>query len=92
MPFYEYEILTEKGEPTGEIVEFWQSMSEETYTKHPEDGRLVRKKITAPQVRDSKPAWERCSDVRDYIRSAKPKWVSDEAKGIRERFDPRKHG
>ena len=92
MPFYEYEILDDKNQPTGEIVEFRQNMSEEAYTKHPDDGRPVRRMISAPQVRDSKPAWERCSDVRDYIKSAKPKWVSDTAKGIRERFDPRKHG
>ncbi len=92
MPFYEYEILDDKGEPTGERFEILQKMSDEALTKHPETGTAIRRAISAPSVRDGRPAWERCSDVRDHIRKTKPKWVSDKTKGIRERFDPRKHG
>jgi predicted nucleic acid-binding Zn ribbon protein len=93
MPLYEYEVLNEKGDSTGEVVEFLQKMSDPKYTKHPEDGRPIRHIISnMGLINDSRPAWERCTDVRDHIRSAKPKWVTDKTKGIHERFDPHKHG
>jgi predicted nucleic acid-binding Zn ribbon protein len=93
LPLYEYQVLNDKGEATGEIVEFLQRMSDPKYTQHPQDGRPLKYTIsTLGMVDDGKPAWERCTDVRNHIRSAKPKYVSDTKKGIRERFDPRKHG
>jgi hypothetical protein len=92
MPLYNYEYLDDKGNSTGEFVEILQKITEDALTKDPDTGRSIRRVLCPPSVRDSRPAWERCSDVRDYIRSAKPKWVSDKTKGIRERFDPKKHG
>jgi len=93
MPLYEYEVLDNQGKPTGEVVEFLQKMSDAKYEKHPEDGRPLRYTVsTLGMVDDGRPAWERCTDVRDHIRSAKPKYVSDTKKGIRERYDPNKHG
>lgn len=92
MPLYSYQILDEKGNSTGEFLEIIQKMSDEALTKDPETGVSIRRVICAPSIRDSRPAWERCSDVRDHIRSAKPKWISDKEKGIRIPFDPKKHG
>jgi hypothetical protein len=92
MPFYDYVILDEKGNPTEKFVEIFQSISENALDFHPETKLPIRRVISAPCVRDSRPAWETCKDVRDYIKSVKPKWVSDERKGIKERFDPKKHG
>lgn len=92
MPIYEYEILDKDGNSTGEFVEIIQKMSEDPLSVDPENGKPIRRVICAPTVRDGRPAWERCSDVRDHIRKTKPKWVNDKVKGIRERFDPKKHG
>jgi hypothetical protein len=89
MPLYNYEYLDDNDQPTGEYVEILQKITDETLLIDPDTNRKIRRVIYAPSVRDSRPAWERCSDVRDYIRSAKPKWVSDKQKGIRERFDPK---
>lgn len=50
MPTYEYEVLDEKGEPTGETFEHVQSMKDDALTKHPEDGRPVRRAIVAPAI------------------------------------------
>ena len=92
MPLYNYEYLDKHGNPTGEFVEIMQKITEDALSVDPETNRSVRRLVSLPSVRDGRPAWERCSDVKDYIRSAKPKWVSDKEKGIRERFDPKKHG
>jgi predicted nucleic acid-binding Zn ribbon protein len=92
MPLYQYEILNSEGQPIGELVEFFQRMSEAPLTIHPQTGQPIRRAICAPYIVDGRPAWERLNDVRDHIRRAKPKWISDKTKGIRERFDPRKHG
>lgn len=92
LPLYEYEILDSDGNSTDKRFEITQRMSEDALTKHPETGEAVRRVICIPVIRDGRPAWERCSDVRDHIRKTRPKWVNDKTKGIRERFDPRKHG
>lgn len=93
MAIYEYQVLNNKGEPTGEIVELLQKMSDEPYTKHPEDGRPVKRIISnLGVINDSKLAWEKHSDVRDHIRKTRPKWINDKEKGVRIRFDPKKHG
>jgi predicted nucleic acid-binding Zn ribbon protein len=91
MPTYLYQILNKDGEPTGETIEIVQSMKDEPLTVDPESGRPIRKAITAPAVRDGRPFWERCADVREHLKNTKPKWVHDKEKGIRERFDPKKH-
>ncbi len=92
MPTYIYQILNKEGEPTGETIEIFQSMKDDALTVDPESGRPIRRAICAPAIRDGKPAWDRCSDVRDHIRKTRPKWIHDKEKGIRERFDPKKHG
>lgn len=92
MPIYKYEILNEKGEPTNQFIEVLQSIKDKPLVTDPETGNLLRKVICAPAIKDGKPAWERCSDVRDHIRNTRPKWIHDKDKGIRERFDPKKHG
>jgi len=92
MPFYDYVILDANGNPTDKYVEIRQSMSEEPLLFHPETKEPIKRVISSAKVRDSRPAWERCDDVRDHIRSAKPKWISDKDKGIRIPFDPKKHG
>jgi hypothetical protein len=91
MPYYQYQILNDKDEPTGEVIEIFQKMSEDSLTIDPESGKKIRKAITAPAVKDGRPVWERCADVREHLRNTKPKWVNDKEKGIRERFDPKKH-
>ncbi len=50
MPTYVYEILTKKGEGTGECFELVQSIKEETLTKHPETGAPVRRVPQAPII------------------------------------------
>lgn len=50
MPTYVYHILDESGNPTGETVERFQSMKEDSYTIDPESNRPVRKAITLPNV------------------------------------------
>lgn len=92
MPIYIYQILNENNEPTGETIEIFQNIKEESLSNDPVSGKPIRRAIVAPAIKDSKPAWERCSDVRDHIRRTRPKWINDKEKGIRERFDPKKHG
>lgn len=50
MPIYVYEVLNKKGEPTGETFEIVQSMRDDALTRHPENGKPVRRAITAPVV------------------------------------------
>ncbi len=50
MPTYVYEILTAKGEPTGEFFELFQSMKDDALTKHPETGKPVRRVPQAPNI------------------------------------------
>lgn len=50
MPTYIYEILTAKGDPTGETFEVFQSIKAEALTKHPETGAPVRRAILAPMI------------------------------------------
>jgi len=50
MPTYEYEILDDKGEPTGERFEIFQKMSDKALSKHPESGKPCRRAVTAPAV------------------------------------------
>lgn len=50
MPLYSYEILTENNEPTGEIIDIFQTMSEEHLTKDPKSGRKIRKIISCPTI------------------------------------------
>ena len=49
MPFYEYEIIGEDGEPVGRF-EVVQTMSDAPLTKHPETGQPVRRLISAPRL------------------------------------------
>ncbi|TVQ62005.1 MAG: FmdB family transcriptional regulator [Phycisphaerales bacterium] len=50
MPLYEYDILDAKGEPTGERFEHFQSIKAKALTKHPDDGRPVRRAIVRPNI------------------------------------------
>lgn len=50
MPTYVYEVLDKSGAPTGETFEYVQSMKEGALTKHPTDGRAVRRAILAPNI------------------------------------------
>ena len=50
MPTYVYEILTKKGEPTGEYFEVVQSMKDDAFTHHPETGEPVRRVPQAPNI------------------------------------------
>lgn len=50
MPIYVYEVLDKKGKPTGETFEIVQSMKDKALTRHPENGKPVRRAITAPAV------------------------------------------
>jgi len=50
MPTYEYEILDEKGEPTGERFETVQPMSDDALTEQPGTGRPCRRAIVAPAI------------------------------------------
>jgi hypothetical protein len=50
MPTYVYELLTAKGEPTGETFEYVQSMKDAALTKHPETGKPCRRAIVAPHI------------------------------------------
>ena len=53
MPTYEYEILDDAGEPTGERFEWIQSMKTEALTKHPETGKPCRRAIVATNIAGS---------------------------------------
>lgn len=50
MPTYVYEILDDKGQPTGEVFEVVQSIKDAPLKKHPETGRPVRRAIVAPTL------------------------------------------
>lgn len=50
MPTYVYEILNDKGDPTGETFELVQSMKDAALTKEPKTGRPVRRAIVAPNI------------------------------------------
>lgn len=50
MPTYEYELLDDSGEPTGERFEWSQSMKDDALTKHPESGKPCRRAIVPPMV------------------------------------------
>jgi len=50
MPIYEYEVLDAQGEATGERFELFQSIKAEALTKHPDDGRPVRRAIVRPNI------------------------------------------
>ncbi|PHQ79016.1 MAG: FmdB family transcriptional regulator [Phycisphaera sp.] len=50
MPTYDYEILDDQGEPTGERFEWIQSMKSETLTKHPETGKPCQRAISVPSI------------------------------------------
>lgn len=50
MPLYSYEILTENNEPTGEIIDIFQTMSEGHLEKDPKTGRKIRKTISCPTI------------------------------------------
>ena len=50
MPTYDYELLDDKGEPTGERFEWIQSMKDEPLTKHPESGKPCRRAISVPSI------------------------------------------
>lgn len=50
MPTYVYEILDKKGNPTGDTFEYVQPMSEDALTKHPTNGKPVRRAIVAPAI------------------------------------------
>lgn len=50
MPTYDYEILDEQGEPTGQRFEWVQPMKDPPLTKHPETGIPCRRAITAPSI------------------------------------------
>lgn len=92
MPLYTYEILDEQNNPTNEFVEIFQKMSDPQLEIDPESGKKIKKCLTFSSVRDGRPAWERCSDVKEHMKNTRPKWMTDKEKGIRERFDPKKHG
>ena len=92
MPIYSYQFLDADDNPLDEFTEIMQKITDEPLTIDPETNRKIKRLITAPAVRDGRPAWERCSDIADHIKRTRPKYVSDRDKGIRERFDPRNHG
>ncbi len=50
MPMYDYEVLDASGKPTGETFEIFQSMKDAALTKHPKDGRPVRRAVVAPAI------------------------------------------
>ncbi|MEM7623677.1 MAG: FmdB family transcriptional regulator [Planctomycetota bacterium] len=50
MPTYEYEILDDTGEPTGERFEWVQPMKDDALIKHPESGKPCRRAVIAPNV------------------------------------------
>lgn len=50
MPLYNYEILTDNNEPTGEIIELFQTMAEGHLEKHPKTGQKIRKIISCPTI------------------------------------------
>jgi hypothetical protein len=92
MPIYNYQFLDLEGNPLDEYIEIMHSIIDDALTIEPDSKRPIRRIISAVQVRDSRPAWERCSDVKKHIQQTKPKWVIDSTKGIKEKFDPKKHG
>jgi predicted nucleic acid-binding Zn ribbon protein len=49
MPLYVYQVIEPDGSE-GEVFEVLQSMSEEPLTAHPENGKPVRRLISAPNT------------------------------------------
>jgi len=50
MPTYDYELLDDQGEPTGETFEWVQPMKDKALTEHPETGQPCRRAISAPAI------------------------------------------
>ena len=50
MPTYVYEVLDQKGDPTGRTFEYMQSIKAEALTKDPETGEPVRRAIVSPNL------------------------------------------
>jgi hypothetical protein len=48
MPTYVYEILDDKGQPTGETFEYIQSIKADALTSEPNTNRPVRRAIVSP--------------------------------------------
>lgn len=92
MPLYNYQFLDEHGEPLDEFTEILHSIFDEALTVDPKTGRKVRRVLASFQVRDSTPAWERCSEIKKHVQKTRPKNLNDHERGISEKFDPRKHG
>jgi hypothetical protein len=49
VPLYVYQVVTEDGSE-GDVFEVLQGMSEPPLTAHPEDGRPVRRILSAPNA------------------------------------------
>lgn len=86
MPTYVYAVLDDEGNPTEEQFEVIQRMSDDALTKHPEDGRPVQRVICAPSIKHNGPAWNWCEETKRYINKTKPKYIRDDAAGIRMKF------
>ena len=50
VPTYVYEILDQKGRPTGRTFEIMQPIKADALTKHPETGEPVKRAIVAPVI------------------------------------------
>lgn len=50
MPTYEYELLDDHGEPTGERFDWTQPMKDDPLTEHPETGKPCRRAVVAPNI------------------------------------------
>ena len=86
MPFYIYDILDKKGEPTGEQFEIFQKMADKPFKKDPETKKKCRKAITSFAAGHSGPAWEWCQETANYINHMKPKYIRDDKTGIRKKM------
>ena len=50
MPTYVYEILDNSGKPTGTTFEWFQSMKDAPFKKHPETKEPCRRAIVSPNI------------------------------------------
>ncbi|MBL8963237.1 MAG: zinc ribbon domain-containing protein [Phycisphaeraceae bacterium] len=50
MPMYEYEVLDRGGNPTGRVIEVFQSMKDEALKVHPETGETLRRAVQLPNI------------------------------------------
>ncbi len=50
MPTYVYEILDQRGKPTGATFEHTQSIKDDALTRHPTTGQPVRRAIVMPTL------------------------------------------